>query len=295
MKSLAHYLHSLAHGSLSRLVSPQTDRQLLDAFSAQLDQIERRVPMTGSYARVDPHIIDCRQAGIDFRFLIYHVESQLWFGRQIADGFLMQAAECSLISPGQTVFDIGCNSGFLTTWFAKQVGPAGRVLAFDPFPWNTLATEFTARLNGCQNVRCLTLGIGDRHRSIRVPFCDAKSYENSAFAATETFPINIVPLDDYAAKRPHFIKVDIEGAERDLLAGAVNILRQSPRPTWFIEVHNEFIRTAGADPDQLARDFLSHGYECRIGHPHGTPFETLTTLPEGCALYAVPATRGTDL
>ncbi|MDB5338834.1 MAG: hypothetical protein JWN70_4453 [Planctomycetaceae bacterium] len=266
-----------------------SDQQLLDEFSSALDLVEDRVPMRASYSRIDPYILECDQAEIRFRFLIYHRESHLWFGTpERKDAVLQHVADFSLVKRGDTVFDLGCNSGFLTTWFAKKVGSTGRVLAFDPFPWNTLATSFSARLNSCQNVECLTIGIADADRFVTIPIVDSKTDENPKLTAHGTFEAELVPLDRFAAYLPQFIKVDIEGAERHLLAGAAALLSQSPKPIWFLEIHNQFIRNAGSDPDQIPRVFLAHGYDCRIHHPRGGIFQTDNILPEGCALFALP-------
>ena len=37
-------------------------------------------------------------------------------------------------------------------------------------------------------------------------------------------------------RRPDFIKMDIEGADADALAGAERVLKEA-RPTWLIELH----------------------------------------------------------
>jgi FkbM family methyltransferase len=286
--TMTHTLRSLTHWVRDKVRPLPSDRKLLDEFSFALDRVERRVPMLGAYSRIEPYVLECRQAGLSFRFLVYHAESRNWFDNDNrSDGVLQMAAECNLVAAGQTVFDLGSNSGFLTIWFAKKVGPTGRVLAFDPFPWNTLATSYSARLNRCHNVRCLTVGIADGQRTVQIPFRDAKIYENPAARIQDTFPAKLVPLDRFASYRPDFIKVDIEGAERDLLRGALKVVTRKPPPIWYIEVHHAFLRNAGTDPDQLARDFQALGYACHIHHPRGPSFASLGTLPEGCGMFAI--------
>ena len=271
-----------------RTAKPSREREILDEFSRELDLVETQVPMLHGYSRIDPYVIDVDQAGVQYQLIIYHTESKAWFDNDIKDAALVYSQDEALVQPGFTVFDLGCNSGFLTNWFAKRVGPTGKVLAFDPFPWNTLATLYSAKLNGFTNVHCHTLGIADTYRKIQIPFCDSKTYENSAVASDHTFTAKLVPLDEYKSLRPDFIKVDIEGAERDLLKGADGILRQNPKPTWFLEIHNEYIQAAGHDPNQIAVDYTKAGYDCHIGHPRGPAFDPAQPLPNGCALFAVP-------
>jgi FkbM family methyltransferase len=272
----------------NRNAKPSREQQILDEFSRELDLVETQVPMMHGYSRIDPYVIDVDQAGVQYQLIIYHTESKAWFDNDIKDAALVHSQDEALVQPGFTVFDLGCNSGFLTNWFAKRVGPTGKVLAFDPFPWNTLATLYSAKLNGFTNVQCHTLGIADTYRKIQIPFCDSKTYENAAVANDHTFTAKLVPLDEYKSLRPDFIKVDIEGAERDLLKGSVEILNQNPKPIWFLEIHNEYIQAAGHDPNQIAVDYTNAGYDCHIGHPRGPAFDPAQPLPNGCALFAVP-------
>ena len=60
------------------------------------------------------------------------------------------------------------------------------------------------------------------------------------------------------------IKIDVEGAEYDVLLGAVNTLRMSPRPTWMVEISNEF-HPGNVNPNYQATFdlFKQHGYSVR--------------------------------
>lgn len=271
----------------SRTTSREQD--VLDEFSSQLDIIEKKYPMLQSYKRIDPYVRKFDQGGLKFSMIIYHVESKAWFDNENVDLVLKNAGQYNLVRKGDTVFDLGCNSGFLSAWFSLQVGSKGKVLAFDPFPWNTLATRYSAKLNGMENVEAHTVGIAATHSSVRIPLVEAKIYENSAVHDSYCFHAELVPLDDFADYRPNFIKVDIEGAERELLAGCSKILAQNPKPLWLFEVHHDWIRDAGSDPDAIGRDLLKHGYKLRYGADamSGTEFTKDTKTPDGCALWAV--------
>lgn len=264
-----------------------SDQRILDSLSRKLDEVEAKVPMLHSYQRVDPYIIDSPQPGIDIRFIVYHIESKLWFDQHYVDAMLEFANRFDLVREGGTVFDLGCNSGFLTAWFARKVGPRGRVVAFDPFPWNTVATHHTALLNGCSNVQCETVGVAATRNTIKIPFTDSKIYAGQS--DQNTFDAELVPLDDYKHLRPDYIKVDIEGAEREILKGATEILRQSPSAHWAFEMHNEFIEAAGCDPEQIPRDFVEQGYDVRMYYPDGTRYVDLApgSYPKkGHAMFA---------
>lgn len=266
------------------------EQAILDEFSRELDMVCRQVPMVKRYRRIKPYLREFTQAGIDFKLIIYHYESQKWFDKDFTDAVLVNAGECNLVREGDTVFDLGCNSGFITAWLAKRVGPKGKVVAFDPFPWNTLATRYTALINGCKNVDCQTVGIAGEAKEVRIPYVDATIYGRRNVPQSRHFTAQLLPLDAFAHYRPHFIKVDIEGAERELLAGAQTLLKQQPRPQWLFEMHNDFIEAAGGDPDEIGRDLLRHGYTVRLHHAQVGPlFQATDHIPKSSGLFALVA------
>src|SRR5262245_33403425 len=58
----------------------------------------------------------------------------------------------SLLSPGMVVADIGANVGFYTFEMAAAVGPAGRVIAFEPDPFSADLLEARKARAGAENV-----------------------------------------------------------------------------------------------------------------------------------------------
>jgi hypothetical protein len=64
------------------------------------------------------------------------------------------------------------------------------------------------------------------------------------------------------AGRRALVKVDVEGAERELLAGAHRLLRAAPAPTWLIEVVLDQHHPAGRHPAFAAvmNAFWAAGY-----------------------------------
>jgi hypothetical protein len=75
-------------------------------------------------------------------------------------------------------------------------------------------------------------------------------------------------LGNRFAGKKLFIKIDVEGAEYDVLKGAIKTLTMSPRPTWFIEIclsefHPGKLNPNYADTFNL---FWKHGYEVRLAN-----------------------------
>ncbi|MDR3298784.1 MAG: FkbM family methyltransferase [Candidatus Accumulibacter sp.] len=261
------------------------EKILLRNFRKELDKIEKRIPMQGSYARLSPYIIDCSQGGHAFRFIIYHTESKSWFDVTHEDGVLGDIDRNGMLKPGDIAFDLGCNSGYMSTAFAQRVGPTGRVVCFDPYPWNALATKYNALLNGFDNVDVFEVGIGKEEATMTISAADAKTVRNTHCG----FQVRIRPLSAYAHYRPTFMKIDIEGSEADIADGPPLSSVSDRLRDIALEFHIEFIRQRGVDPRRVLRKFLEQGYSARRWGTRGND-----SLPIGEAWNCEPVTAIDD-
>src|SRR5260221_14521456 len=83
----------------------------------------------------DPH-----ELGMDVSRLSHATEEHFPFGEI--------AAIRKFIRPGQTVLDLGANIGWFTLLFARHVGAAGRVIAFEPGPLSNALLTANVMING---------------------------------------------------------------------------------------------------------------------------------------------------
>ena len=191
---------------------------------------------------------------------------------------------------GKTVYDVGAYEGVFTLFFASRVGPGGRLITFEPNPRSCARTMENVRLNGFTNVSVRQLGLGATAMRAMLVFPTDEAARGSlvdniqdqirhekSVAAVE---VEIDSLDHQIATglpEPDFVKIDVEGLERDVLQGMRDtIIRR--RPALYIEIH-------GATPDlKLANvtsviEFLwAHGY--RVFHVEsGRVIETAHDIP----------------
>lgn len=147
--------------------------------------------------------------------------------------------ECNyrrLISPGNTVFDIGANEGRHTRIFSEIVGPQGAVWAFEPLP---VQFSILKELNLGRHVKLLNAAVSDcsgRSSFVHVRGIPAESglrqrvfdTPDLAVADPETIQVNVIRIDDFLDEITslHYVKIDIEGGEIDCLRGGVNTLRR---------------------------------------------------------------------
>lgn len=158
------------------------------------------------------------------------------------------AAMRQYVRPGQTVYDIGTHVGYMSTVLAKLVGPTGRVVAFKPDPTNRQALAQNIVENALNQVTIVPAAVSDR--SGEAHFAHFETYSLVGHLAQEHEPgdaelllVSTVTLDAYVYENNHpaptFIKLDVEGAEIQVLAGARRLLMEA-RPIIVVEMRARF-------------------------------------------------------
>lgn len=133
-----------------------------------------------------------------------------------------------LIPSGGTVIDVGANIGVHSVFFAKAVGPQGRVLAYEPQRQSFQLLSANAALNGLVNLRIERAAVGPQKGQIHVPDLDPNAEHNfggiSVNAVGDGEPVDMIALDSLDLSRCDLIKIDVEGLEIDVLLGAKDTL-----------------------------------------------------------------------
>jgi FkbM family methyltransferase len=137
--------------------------------------------------------------------------------------------------------DAGAFIGRHTLAYARAVGPAGRVVAVEPLAANFRLLETNVRLNGYGQVRCVRCALGRDRRDVWLAY----ERETSTASVMRDLPhrqrVAQRSLDDLLAElgiaRIDVLKIDVEGAELDVLEGSVRTLAASPGARLVIEVH----------------------------------------------------------
>lgn len=143
---------------------------------------------------------------------------------------------------GDTVIEVGANTGIHTLPLAKMVGGNGHVYAFEPqrLVFQTLCANMA--LNSLINVSCLPFGISDKSQTIQVKEVDYMAPANfggisiqAANQQQKTAPVTLRPLDQAVPDCPiKLLKIDVEGMELEVLKGSQQIIKQQ-QPIIYIE------------------------------------------------------------
>jgi FkbM family methyltransferase len=160
-------------------------------------------------------------------------------------------------------YDVGANAGFFSLVGASLVGPGGKVVAFEPHPETARQLSEQVKINGAHQIDVVVAAVSDRVG--KAEFSDDTSSVMAAL--TDVRPdrqgrfkiwVNLTTIDRELQSRPapDVIKIDVEGAELDVLRGASRLLREK-RPMLLVELHSPEIAAA------YARLMTELGYETR--------------------------------
>jgi FkbM family methyltransferase len=193
--------------------------------------------------------------------------------RQMQSGSFEQE-EVALVRAGletaDIFVDVGANIGFYTC-IALQSGK--RVLAIEPQSENLKVLYTNLNMNGWTDVEVYPLGLSDEPGIVTLYGASGPSasllrnWAEYSDRFRQVIPVSTLDilLGERFRESRLFIKIDVEGAEYQVLQGALNTLRRTPRPTWMIEICLEEYHPAGLNPHYAAifELFWRHDYEAR--------------------------------
>jgi FkbM family methyltransferase len=172
-------------------------------------------------------------------------EKRFWLGMYEDD---LQEAFRNYVHEGMVAYDVGANIGFTTLLLTQAVGPMGQVIAFEPLPINARRLRENITLNQLEKkVHVVEKAISDTDAIVSF-----LAYQWSGMGHlqgvrdTNSHPLEIVDvvattLDDFVYSKgnpqPDFIKIDVEGAEANVLRGAQRLIAEV-KPLMILELHS---------------------------------------------------------
>ncbi len=153
------------------------------------------------------------------------LEQEQWFEKETH--FLAR-----WLKRGMNVIDIGANLGVYSLSAARMVGPGGQVYAYEPARETRKLLEAGKKKNRSPNLNIVGAAVSDGERDGQL-FLGTSSELNTLEGTGEGEAIKITSLDAEQASRDwgkiDFIKIDAEGEEERILAGAKSFFeKQSP-------------------------------------------------------------------
>ncbi len=242
--------------------------------------ILRRSPF-GKYLKTV--FLDSKSSGED----LYKIQSgalksyKIFTNPQIRPGYIFGTYEPDIAQAitdhcksGWVVYDIGAHHGYFSLLMSKIIGKGGYCFAFEPLPENYDCIEKTIQANSLTNITVEQLAVSNHSNQKElhtIPQESAKSrFVNNiapgeAYKFSKTVIVKTTSLDIYfkncGITRIDMIKIDVEGAESQVIAGAQSILNNF-KPILIMEIHD-------CGKDDLARhpiviDLEGIGYQIDV-------------------------------
>ena len=184
----------------------------------------------------------------------------------------------SLLRPGMTFVDIGANWGYFTLLAADLVGPAGRVVSFEPHPalyqrlaqnvgrnhfeWVTTLQVAVAGAEGEMNLA--GYAAGTTNWGVSRLTVDAEPGTSNFRVRTATLESL---LDAQGAAEVDMLKMDIEGAEGSVLPTMRQGLSRGRYQRILLELHPSALSEQGIAAENLVGELLAFGYRgWRVDH-----------------------------
>ena len=200
------------------------------------------------------------------------------------------------ISSGDIVIDIGANIGYFTLIMAKGIRENGKVFSFEPEPKNFELLKKNVEINNYSNVILEKKAIGNKTGTAKLYLADRK---NNVFSSgmhrifrsdlvsqiADPILINIIKLDDYLQdlkfiKKIRLIKIDVEGAEFDVLKGMNKILDENKEIKIVMEFSSENLEDYGSNAYDVVDFLMNKGFKLSVINEVEKRMEEVTGIKE---------------
>jgi FkbM family methyltransferase len=182
---------------------------------------------------------------------------RFWVDNKTDNGFIIGFYEPALTSlvrenlkKDMVFYDLGAHWGYFTLLASVAVGTGGKVYSFEPMQKNYARLKENINVNKLDIVESYKIAASDKNGVVR--FSDSEdSFANSymtKISISNHLLVETIKLDTFIYENnhmpPNFIKIDVEGAEFDVLKGAQKTINEF-MPTISLSTHE--IHNPGVD------------------------------------------------
>ena len=184
------------------------------------------------------------------------------------------------LSANATFIDVGAHVGYYSLKASTIIGPNGHILSIEPNPQTLPKLRGNIEASEARAVRVFPVACAQSESTLQffaAPESNtgesSLSKENASQegAAPLQYSVQARPLDAIVKEanldRIDVIKIDVEGAEFEVLKGAAGIL-DTYRPVLVMELMPNQLKSMGTSMDEVTRYLASHGYSMsrRLGN-----------------------------
>jgi FkbM family methyltransferase len=151
---------------------------------------------------------------------------------------------------GSIVIDVGAHMGRYTIIASKRVGPNGKVVAIEAHPSNFEILKRNIKLNNLNNITSLNCAAYSKEGRLKLHLRSgglgytmystvmSNRFETGRFMEVKANTLDhLIESERIPSEQIKWIKIDVEGAELEVLKGANHILTESNNISLLIEIH----------------------------------------------------------
>lgn len=188
-----------------------------------------------------------------------------------------------VIREGDTILDVGANIGIHSRILAGLAGPLGRVFAFEPTP--ELFTCLEKNTTSFGTCTCIPKAVYSKKATLQFGIhshsCTSNALLTQGADTIATITVDATSLDSWVVEsgitEVHFVKIDVEGAECEVLAGASQLVADHPQIVLMIEYCPSNLARFDVSPSDYHNRIRELGLEC-FHHDAATRIEKLDTV-----------------
>ncbi|SIM60796.1 FkbM family methyltransferase [Cuniculiplasma divulgatum] len=150
----------------------------------------------------------------------------------IIESYVLNVYRIQKIKKGGIVVDVGAGIGEFAVIASKIVGNEGKVIAIEPSPEDFKTLQYNIKKNKCGNVIPINSAVSDKKEKLSLSF-KGKNFESKADTLQNIIENLKVPVNSI-----HYMKMDIEGAERFVIPLSIDIIKNFDYLA--IQIHDGF-------------------------------------------------------
>jgi FkbM family methyltransferase len=178
-----------------------------------------------------------------------------------------------ILKPGDTYVDVGANIGMHMLAAAQAMQGSGKVIGFEPFGPTKALIDKTMWINGFSAItethqlavssksgsQSLNLGATSGHHSLF-------KLDTPAALAKPPVKVDLISLDEIIKPDQvvHLLKIDAEGAELDVIAGAKRLLKNNPQIKLIVELGLSHLERTGHTIEDWLEKFSALGFDYQV-------------------------------
>jgi len=198
--------------------------------------------------------------GIEARFRVDCRADAFFLGDREQREEEQKAAVLAELRDDDVVYEIGAHIGVWTVFLARRLS-RGKVHAFEPDDENRSQLQANLALNAVRNVSVHGVAIGDRSGTAEFAvYAEDRDARNSLVPKeghARTIEVATLRLDDVPERlgisEPTALKIDVEGAEGMVIAGAPALLARPALRLVYVEFHARLGQTGWTPEAVLGR------------------------------------------